>query len=104
MSARVTSVTRWLPSLGMNEPLQHPLVALGGAGLETEIDVLLLEPLGELLDGDGTPIGIAPGRWIIAVLGGRDDRDRPATRLLAGKYAAWSEADASRPSRRRGTV
>ena len=60
--------------------------------------MLPLEPLGELLDGDGTPIGITPGRWIIAVLGGRDDRDGAATRLLAGKYAAYSETDASRPS------
>lgn len=60
--------------------------------------MLFLEPLGELLDGDGTPIGITPSGWIIAVLGGRDDRDGAATRLLAGKYAAWSETDASRPS------
>ena len=57
-----------------DEPLQHPLVALGGAGLEAEIDVLPLEPLGELLDRDGSPVGIAPGGWIIAILGRGDDR------------------------------
>ena len=81
-----------------DEPLQHPPVALGGARLEAEIDVLLLEPLGELLDGDGSPIGIAPGGGIVAVLGRGDDGDRPASRLLAGEHGAGPEADAARPS------
>ena len=81
-----------------DEPLQHPLVALGGARLEAEIDVLLLEALGELLDGDGPPVGIAPGRRILAILGRGDDGDRPASRLLAGEHGAGSEADAARSS------
>jgi hypothetical protein len=36
----------------------------GRAGLEPEIDVLFLEPLGEFLDSDGLPVGIAPARVV----------------------------------------
>src|SRR5262249_39473862 len=43
---------------GNNEPLQHPFVALGRAWLEAKIDVLLLKPLGEFLDCNGSPIGV----------------------------------------------
>ena len=81
-----------------DKALQHPFIALGGARLETEIDVLFLESLGELLDGDGTPIGITPGGWIVAVLGRGNDGDRPASSLLAGEHGAWPEADAAGPS------
>ena len=81
-----------------DEPLQHPLVALGGARLKAKIDVLLLEPLGEFLDGDGLPVGVAPGRRILTILGRGDDGDCPASSLLAGEHAARPEADAARPS------
>ena len=60
--------------------------------------MLFLEPLGELLDCNGPPVGIALGGRVIAVLGGRDDRDRPAARLLAGEYGAGPEANAARSS------
>ena len=81
-----------------DKPLQHPLVALGGARLEAEIDVLFLEPLGEFLDGDGPPVGIAPGGGIVTVLGRGDDADRPVSGLLTGEDGARPEADAARSS------
>lgn len=68
-----------------DKPLQHPLVAFSGARLETEIDVLFLEALGEFLDGDGSPVGIAPGRRILTILGRGDDGNCPASRLFAGE-------------------
>jgi len=71
---------------------------LDGARLETEIDVLFLEPFGELLNGDGAPVGIATRRRIFAIFGRGDDGDRPIPRLLAGEHGAWSEADAARSS------
>jgi hypothetical protein len=62
-----------------NHTLQHAPVAFGRARLKTERDVLLLETVGELLDGDCLPTGLAPGSRIIAIPGGRDDGD-PFTR------------------------
>ena len=82
----------------MINALQHPPVALGGALLEAEGDVLPFEPLGEFLDRDGLPVGIALGGGILTVLGRGNDGDRPAARLLAGEDGAGPEADAARPS------
>ena len=79
-----------------DKPLQHPPVAFGGARLETEIDVLSLEPLGEFLDRDSPPIGIAPRRGILAILGRGNNSDCPASCLLAGEHGAGSETDAAR--------
>ena len=78
--------------------LQHAPVALGRARFQPERDVLPVEAVGELLDRDGFPVGIAPGGRILTILGRGDDGDRPAARLLAGEHGAGPEADAARSS------
>jgi hypothetical protein len=55
-----------------DKAFQHALVTFRGARLKSDIDVLLLEALGELGDGDGLPLCVALGGGIISVLGGCD--------------------------------
>ena len=86
------------PERRNDHALQHAPVALGRARLQPEGDVLLVEALGEFLDRDGPPVGIAPGGGILTVLGRGDDGDRPAARLLAGEHGARPKADAARSS------
>ena len=65
------------PERRNDHPLQHPPVALGRARFQPKRDVLFIEAVGELLDRDGPPVGIAPGGRILTILGRGDNCDRP---------------------------
>src|SRR5665213_1104427 len=76
--------------------LDHPPVALGRARFQPDGDVPYVEAVGELLDRNGPPVGIAPGRRVLAVLGRGDNCDRPGSCLLAGEHGGRTKADAAR--------
>ena len=79
-----------------DKAFQHAPVAFRGARLKSDIDVLLLEALGELGDGDGLPLCVALSGGIISVLSGCDNCDGAVSRLLASEHATWSEIEAPR--------
>ena len=60
--------------------------------------MFLVEAIGQLLDRDGSPVGIALGGGILTIPSRCDDSDRPCARLLAGEHGAGPEADAPRSS------
>jgi hypothetical protein len=49
------------PECRDNHTLQHPPVTLGRALLQPERNVLIVEAVGEFLDCDGPPVGVALG-------------------------------------------
>jgi hypothetical protein len=79
-----------------DKAFQHAPVAFRGARLKSDIDMLLLEALGEFGDGDGLPLCVALSGGIISVLSGCDNCDGAVSRLLASEHATWSEIETPR--------
>jgi hypothetical protein len=79
-----------------DKPLQHAPVSLGCARLQSECNVLSVEPVGEFLDRDDAAVSVASGGRVLTIPGPGDDPYRSCARLLAGEHGAGPEADAAR--------
>ena len=77
---------------GQDRPLDEAAITLRRGFLDPDRDVLLVEALGQFLDRDRFPFGIAFGGGVIAVPRGRNDADGAGARLFAGQDGAGAEA------------
>lgn len=89
---------RQLPERGKDEAFEVPAVLLGRARLHADRDVLLVEPLGQLLHSDRLAPRVSLGGGVRAIARSGDDGDGAVAGLLAGQDRAGPEADPPGPA------
>ena len=84
---------RQLPERGQDESFEVAAILLGRARLHADRDVLLVEPLGQLLHRDRPAPRVPLGGGVRAIARGGDNGDGAVAGLLAGQDRAGPEAD-----------